>query len=262
MSEGRDIRQASIRVALGRGRFRRCGRGGDPILNGDALEIPTVGIGVVPLPALAAGHGRWVGVVGERKTPRGHQVKRHVHSMNDEKPRSTHAQDFQRPPLFLPSRQCLRRLRLFCENPDASPGGSAGTSAPGSGGITQTGGLASAGGTTDGSKPVGGTVASGGTAGASTATGGAISGAGTTAPGGTQATGGTNEAGGTTTMGGTAMTGGSRLAAAARAWAARRQRAGPRHQGHDGSGRDQYHGWHHGGWREQDSGFHRDDGRQ
>jgi pectate lyase len=94
------------------------------------------------------------------------------------------------------------------KTPDASPGGSAGTSAPGSGGITQTGGLASAGGTTDGSKPVGGTVASAGTAGASTTSGGAISGAGTTAPGGTQATAGTSEAGGTTTMGGTAMTGG------------------------------------------------------
>jgi len=93
---------------------------------------------------------------------------------------------------------------------DASLGGTAGTSAPGSGGVTQTGGVASAGGitSTDGSKPVGGTVASGSTAGASTVTGGTISGAGTTSLGGTRATGGTTDAGGTTATGGTTMTGG------------------------------------------------------
>ena len=115
----------------------------------------------------------------------------------------------------------LRVLPCFCllvcacggsgssvKTPDASLGGTAGTSALGSGASTQTGGVASAGDTTDGSKPVGGTVASGGTAGASTATGGATSAAGTTSPGGTQATGGTSNAGGTTTIGGTAMTGG------------------------------------------------------
>lgn len=94
--------------------------------------------------------------------------------------------------------------------PDASLGGTAGTSAPGSGGVTQTGGVASAGGitSTDGSKPIGGTVASGSTAGGSTVTGGTISGAGTTSLGGTRATGGTADAGGTTATGGTAMTGG------------------------------------------------------
>jgi len=72
-------------------------------------------------------------------------------------------------------------LRLSCDYVRCIPGGTAGASAPGSGGITQTGGTASAGGitSTNVSKPVGGTEASGGVGGVATASGGAISVAGT-----------------------------------------------------------------------------------
>jgi len=93
---------------------------------------------------------------------------------------------------------------------DASPGGTAGASAPGSGGITQTGGTASAGGitSTNVSKPVGGTEASGGVGGVATASGGAISVAGTFFTSGTQPAGGTTDMAGTIAIGGSAMTGG------------------------------------------------------
>jgi len=92
----------------------------------------------------------------------------------------------------------------------AATGGTAGTSAAGSGGITQTGGVASAGGltSTHATSPVAGTVASGGSAGTTTTTGGTISGAGSTSVGGTQAAAGITDVGGTTPMGGTTAIGG------------------------------------------------------
>ncbi len=99
---------------------------------------------------------------------------------------------------------CSEAAGSSVKTPDASLGGTAGTSALSSGGVAQSGGVKSAAGlaSSDASKPLGGTVASGGTTSALTATGGTIAGAGITSSGGTQAMGGATDAGGTTGMGG------------------------------------------------------------